>query len=421
MNVSRTGLSETGRTLVGGSLLYLLVLASACDANPPAVSTGGGAPYSPTPDRTATAAAILIDQALAATASIPVIEPEQASNEVAAPPAAATFIHSATVDSGATRTAIAFELGTAVAATLTAQPTSTPTPTATIPPSPTDDGMATARAQATQIMVQVQATLAARPSSTPAPASATPRLAIAVTEPVLSAAAPVSVPAIQWIEVPAGDFIMGSTPSDLDAAVAECNRWEGNCEWNWFDNELPQRTVWLPTYRIMAYEVTNADYVACVDADVCAVAGRAISSSNIPYDPLFFAGDRPVVGVSFYDAGAFCAWIGAHLPTEEEWEKAARGVDGRVYPWGNMLDVTRANIGATGPAAVGSFAGGASPWDVQDMAGNAFEWTATRQGDRYILRGGSWFVYPFRGRTADRGTKLEATFANYDVGFRCVQ
>lgn len=436
MRTFRTGRLEDSRIFVSGVLVCLSLLMSACAAGPTGVSTGGGAPNAPTPDSTATAAAILLNQVLAATASVPMLDSEQASSDAPAmtatvpytpsstitPSATATPFPLSTVDSGATSTAIAFELGTAVAETLTAQPTSTPTRTATVPPVPTADGIATTRAQATQVSMQVRATLAAIPSSTLAPTLVTPRPALVVTEPVLSAsAARLAVPAIQWIVIPAGDFIMGSTASDLDAVVAECNRWEGNCEWNWFDNELPQRTVWLPTYQIMAYEVTNSDYAACVGAAVCAVAGRAIADSNIPYDPAFFASNRPVVGVSYYDAGTFCAWISARLPTEEEWEKAARGVDGRVYPWGDRLDVTLANIGSTGPAVVGNFAGGASPWGAQDMAGNVFEWTATRQDDRFTLRGGSWFVYPFRGRTADRGTKLEATFANYDVGFRCAR
>jgi formylglycine-generating enzyme required for sulfatase activity len=167
--------------------------------------------------------------------------------------------------------------------------------------------------------------------------------------------------------------------------------------------------------------VTNAQYALCVSAGVCQPAGRKITDANIAFDSDFFRDNNPVVGVSYYDTSRFCTWLGARLPTEEEWEKAARGEDGRRYPWGDPLDPSRANLNSSGPYAVGSNSSGTSPYGVYDLAGNAFEWTSSQSNGRYIVRGGSWFSYPFRARTADRGTKLDPNFANYDIGFRCAK
>ncbi len=224
-----------------------------------------------------------------------------------------------------------------------------------------------------------------------------------------------------WVDIPAGPFIMGSSEEDVWAAVATCNAWEGSCEFGWFDSELPRRTVTLPAYGITRYEITSAQYQACVDAGVCAQAGQRITDDNIAYDARFVEPAYPVAGVSWYDANGYCHWLGARLPTEEEWEKAARGRNGRSYPWGSSLDTALANLYSGAPAPVGSYAAGASPYGVEDMAGNVFEWTSSSVNGRFVLRGGSWHAYPFRARTADRGTKLAPDFASYDIGFRCAR
>lgn len=226
---------------------------------------------------------------------------------------------------------------------------------------------------------------------------------------------------VTWISIPSGTFAKGSDDNDIAFAVNECNRWEGNCQSTWFDSESPKKSVSTAGYSIMKFEVTNAQYSTCVAAGACQTAGRNVTDNNIPYDSDLFLADHPVVGVNFYDAASFCTWIGARLPTEDEWEKAARGTDSRIYPWGNSMDSSFANLDSQVSTAVGSYSGGVSPYGVWDMAGNAFEWTATNVRGRYVLRGGSWHTYPFRARVADRGTKLDPGFANYDIGFRCVR
>lgn len=226
---------------------------------------------------------------------------------------------------------------------------------------------------------------------------------------------------ITWLPIPAGDFVMGSNEEDISATVTECNLSEGNCRAEWFIAEQPQKVIYVAGFEISKYEITNNQYNACVDAGSCNQAGRAISDNRIAYDPAFFDPEKPVVSVSYFDAAAYCAWIGGRLPSEEEWEKAARSTDGRRYPWGNIFQNGVVNLASTGPATVGSYPAGVSLYGVHDMAGNVFEWTSTTASDKYILKGGSWNTYAFRGRSADRGTRLTPDFANYDIGFRCAK
>jgi formylglycine-generating enzyme required for sulfatase activity len=220
---------------------------------------------------------------------------------------------------------------------------------------------------------------------------------------------------------------MGSSDAEIQLALSECNATEGAvtgqpCQPGWFVGEIPQKTIFVDDFEINLYEITNAQYSACVGAGVCQQAGRNIAAdSNLAYDPGYFSDNYPVVGVSWHDANTYCNWVGGRLPSEAEWEKAARGDDGRRYPWGNTFDPSKANLDTGYPSPIGNYPGGASPYQIMDMAGNVFEWTATANGGNFVLRGGGWSKYYFRGRTADCGTQLPPDYANYDIGFRCAR
>jgi formylglycine-generating enzyme required for sulfatase activity len=199
----------------------------------------------------------------------------------------------------------------------------------------------------------------------------------------------------EMVLVPAGEFLMGSTE---------------------YEDEKPPHRVHLDAYHVDRYEVTNALYRRFMDA----TGRQAPSYWN---DSKWNGASQPVVGVSWHDAEAYCRWAGKRLPTEAEWEKAARGTDGRKYPWGDQWDSSKANsfeskLGKT--VAVGSYPGGASPYGAHDMAGNVWEWVADwydkdyyrrspernpqgpDSGHHRVLRGGSWVNIPVDLRTADR-------------------
>lgn len=189
--------------------------------------------------------------------------------------------------------------------------------------------------------------------------------------------------------VPAGPFLMGT-----DEGVGD---------------ETPRHRREVPAFYIDLYEVTNADYAAFVKATGHRPPSLPVEAEG-QVDWLNGAvvdgrEQFPVTGVDWQDAAAYAAWAGKRLPTEAEWEKAARGGDGRTYPWGNAWDETRCNFITDGPTEVGSFPEGRSPYGCFDMAGNVWEWTATaylrypgnkqrdnaNYGQQYrVVRGGSW-------------------------------
>lgn len=238
--------------------------------------------------------------------------------------------------------------------------------------------------------------------------------------------------------IPAGEFTMGADADDL---LAVCQSFRSNCRREWFTNVEPQRTVNLDSFWIDQTEVTNKMYQACVQAESCAPPFQASSSTrekyygNVKYD------NHPVIYVSWEQAAAYCAWAGRRLPTEAEWEKAARGTDGRLFTWGDSFPASKflnyaLQEGDT--TAVKAYPRGASPYGVFDMAGNAWEWVADWYDENYyktapsvnpqgpasgvdkVSRGGGWAYYDFDSFVTDRYGNYPLT-TNNALGFRCAR
>jgi len=236
--------------------------------------------------------------------------------------------------------------------------------------------------------------------------------------------------------VPADKYIMGSDNSDSDAG--------------------PAHTVSLDAYYIDKYEVTNVSYAECVDAGACAPPKELSSSTRTDYygNPEF--DDYPVLNVDWYMAGNYCSWRGASLPTEAQWEVAARGSNSFIYPWGNSFECRNGNFddetiadefvipggpncdGYEDTSPVGSYLSGKSPFGLFDMAGNVWEWVSDSYLENYystlgdnvlnpqgpsggqyqVVRGGSWGSNTDVIQTIYRGKFKPADSFDY-LGFRC--
>ncbi|MGI6455121.1 MAG: SUMF1/EgtB/PvdO family nonheme iron enzyme [bacterium] len=211
------------------------------------------------------------------------------------------------------------------------------------------------------------------------------------------------------VYIPAGEAIVGSNDGDR--------------------SERPPHRVFVPAFYIGKYEVTNEEYMDFVRA----TGHRSPSHWKAGQIPAGLQ-KHPVVFISYADAEAYCLWRGGRLPTEEEWERAAKGTNQWEFPWGDSFDPNRANTweaGRKGTAPVGSYPFGASPFGVEDMAGNVFEWVDAffspypgavikmAEYDQHlrVLRGGSWNFDSYYARTTHRFARSGAEIAR-SYGFR---
>jgi len=261
--------------------------------------------------------------------------------------------------------------------------------------------------------------------------------------------------------VPGGEFQMGSTDEAVDYALDLCNGYGGICDRRWLVNEQPAHTVVLDGFWLDSVEVSNAQFSAFLNEQGNQIEAAMtwlhvgdedclVEVRDGKFQPLHGYADHPAVEVSWYGAAAYCTWAGARLPTEAEWEYAARGPQSRIFPWGDTFDGARLNYcdascdldwadgaledGHARTSPVGSFSSGQSWCGASDLAGNLWEWvadwygpySAERQvnpagpddGIFRVLRGGAWSNSADYARCAfrDGGTPFRTY---YNVGFRC--
>jgi iron(II)-dependent oxidoreductase len=239
--------------------------------------------------------------------------------------------------------------------------------------------------------------------------------------------APEPAAAGEMVQVPAGEFTMGISKEQMKYVVDRIGGQE-----KYLEPSTPQHQRNVAAFSIDKYEVTNEEYKKFVEA-----TGHQPPEDWEGGDYPAGKAKHPVVFVSWHDASDYCKWAGKRLPTEAEWEKAARGTDGRLYPWGNKWDIRKANTTKSrkgGPTPVGKYKKGVSPYGCYDMAGNVWEWTssyyepypnATVENEffgkeRYVVRGGSWDDEPYDALTISRAKFTPATTFEH-VGFRCVK
>lgn len=289
-----------------------------------------------------------------------------------------------------------------------------PTPTATFVP-------ATETALPTQTPVPTPTSIpTATPSPTATPAAGDTR----VRQP----------DGMLQVYIPAGKFLLGTSPEQLELMLVQHPSWKRNL----IAHEQPQQAVPLEAFWLDQTEVTNAMYAQCVAGGACQAPARNSSATREAYYGNPEYDDYPVIWVNWFQAQAYCTWAERRLPTEAEWEKAARGTDERRYPWGEKISCAQANYGGNcggDTSPVGSYPEGASPYGALDMAGNVFEWVnslyanypytagpgrenLTDLENWRVLRGGSWLSDARGTRSAHRSASHPG-MAEPVRGFRC--
>ena len=250
----------------------------------------------------------------------------------------------------------------------------------------------------------------------------------------------------KMVLIPAGEFQMGTDSSEIPELVRWAKKWFSQAKTSWFENETPRHTVYLDAFYMDKYEVTVGQYKKFIKE----TGHRALPDRVSVFSP---TDNHPVVGVSWDDAQAYCKWAGKRLPTEAEWEKAARGgLVGKKYPWGDSdPDGTQCNFadknadfdwsdknvddGYKYTAPVGSFP--PNGYGLHDMAGNVFEWCSDWYDKNYYssssrknpsgpasgkhfrdCRGGSWGSLPNFMRASSRSDGGSAYYAGRSIGFR---
>jgi formylglycine-generating enzyme required for sulfatase activity len=230
------------------------------------------------------------------------------------------------------------------------------------------------------------------------------------------------------VMVPAGEFEMGITENDA-RKIVEAN--PNFADYEWFADEMPKHKVWLDEFYLDKNEVTNKEFKEFVN--------QTGYKSEGDWEKYYSDGqdDYPVIGVTWTDANEYCKWVGKRLPTEAEWEKAAKGGNDYLYPWGNEIITGNENCQTEGLKPVGSFP--PNKYGIYDLGGNAFEicsdWydenyyhnspyknpQGPEGGQFHVMRGGSWFVNcNFYSRTSRRAHYDQSVQSSKNVvGFRC--
>lgn len=311
---------------------------------------------------------------------------------------------------------------------------------------------------------------AADSTSTPMPSATTTDYPLTQQAAVMLTPRSVSLESLRLVMSPlnaisGGAFDMGTTPQEVTEAVRLCvDVQQGSCTLEMGEDSLPQHRVTVSPFNLETTEVTNRQYIAFLnflgpnshlngcDGQPCIATQAEAETSGVIYDNGNYRvvqdvlENYPVTHVTWYGANAYCRSMGRRLPTEAEWEHAARGANGFIYPWGNEWnpDLARTSIPATdeiGPVAVGSYPLGASAFGALDMAGNVAEWVSDWYAPTYylqqsqsaqmiidpqgppsgvekVIRGGSWDAKPFFARSVHRQS-LDPTGSGAWLGFRC--